>query len=97
MSTDNQAEQIEAGNQAEELLRTKAFGTTIDELVQATFNYFVNSKAEDTEGRERAYNHYQAINDIVATLQQRVQVRDNINEADAQDEDNDNNEANIKQ
>jgi len=96
MSTDNQAEQIEAGNQAEELLRTKAFGTTIDELVQSTFNYFVNSKTEDTEGRERAYNHYQAINDIVATLQQRVQVRDNINEGDAQDDDNDNN-ANNKQ
>lgn len=86
MSTQTQEEQIHAGNIAEELLSTEAFVSTIDELVQATFNFFVNSSPEDKEGRERAYTHYRAINDIVGTLRQRVQVRDGILEEIADDE-----------
>lgn len=86
MSTQTQEEQIHAGNAAEELLGSEAFTGTIDELVQATFAFFVNSEVQDTEGRERAFTHYRAINDIAATLQQRVQVRDGILESIADDE-----------
>ena len=42
--------------------------------------------ASDNEGRERAFTHYRAINDIVGTLRQRVQVRDGILEDIADDD-----------
>lgn len=66
------------GDEAEVLLKTPAFDATINQLVDTSFQAFVNSKPEDTKGRERSYSHYRALVDIVSTLQQRVSVRDEI-------------------
>jgi len=67
------------GDDADVLLKTPAFDATINQLVDTSFQAFVNSKPEDTQGRERSYSHYRALVDIVSTLQQRVAVRDEIN------------------
>ena len=67
------------GDDADVLLKTPAFDATINQLVDTSFQAFVNSKPEDTQSRERSYNHYRALLDIVSTLQQRVAVRDEIN------------------
>ena len=66
------------GDEADVLLKTPAFDATINQLVDTSFQAFVNSKPEDTQGRERSYSHYRALVDIVSTLQQRVSVRDEI-------------------
>ena len=66
------------GDEAEVLLKTPAFDATINQLVDSSFQAFVNSKPEDKEARERSYAHYRALVDIVSTLQQRVSVRDEI-------------------
>ena len=69
---------ISKGEAADVLLNTDAFSNTIDQMVQGTFQTFVNSKPEDTEVRERAYSHYSALVDIVSTLRQQVSVKDEI-------------------
>tara|TARA_B100000902_G_scaffold32252_3_gene38600 strand:- start:1088 stop:1360 length:273 start_codon:yes stop_codon:yes gene_type:complete len=69
---------ISKGEAADVLLNTDAFSNTIDQMVQGTFQTFVNSKPEDTEVRERAYSHYRALVDIVSTLRQQVSVKDEI-------------------
>ena len=80
---------IESGNAAEELLKTETFTKTINQLVDASFQTFCNSKAEEADARERAYHHYRGLVDIVNTLQQRVAVRDGINaKNDEQNSDN---------
>jgi len=61
---------LTAGDEAEELLRNG--------LVEATFQAFVNTAPEDAEGREKSYHHYRALVDIIHTLQQRVNVRNQV-------------------
>lgn len=73
-------ELVQAGDDAEVLLKTEAFNRTINNLVEATFQSFVNSKPEDTDARAASYNHYRAVVDLVSTLQQRVSVRDQIHD-----------------
>jgi len=76
---DQKEEQLcRMGDEAEVLLKTDAFDATVNQLVDATFQAFVNSKPDDKDARERAYAHYRALVDIVSTLQQRVSVRDEI-------------------
>ena len=75
---DQQMKLVEQGIAAQKLLAADAFNSTVNQLVDATFQAFANSKPEDSEGRERSYNHYRALVDIVSTLQQRVSVRDEI-------------------
>jgi len=76
----NQEEELlRLGDEAEILISNPAFNSTVNQLVDVSFQAFVNSKPEDKEGRERSYNHYRALVDIVSTLQQRVSVRDEIN------------------
>lgn len=70
---------IALGDQAEALLKQEVFNTTVNQLVEGTFQSFVNSKPENSSDREKAYAHYRALVDIVNTLQQRVSVRDEIN------------------
>lgn len=74
----NEDAMIDAGNDAETLLKNEVFNKTIDGLVQSTFQGFVNTAPEQTEEREKAYHHYRALVDIMHTLTQRVQVRDQI-------------------
>jgi hypothetical protein len=80
-----QEELVRMGDEAEVLIQNSAFNSTVNQLVELSFQTFVNSKAEDKEARERSYSHYRALVDIVATLQQRVAVRDEINAANAGD------------
>jgi|DEB0MinimDraft_10_1074344.scaffolds.fasta_scaffold197337_2 hypothetical protein len=73
------------GDEAELLLQTSAFNSTVNQLVEMSYQGFVNSKPNDYEEREQFYHHYRALVDIVSTLQQRVAIRDEImmkNEAD---------------
>lgn len=73
------------GDEAEIVLQTAAFNSTVNQLVDMSYQAFVNSKPDDYEGREQSYHHYRALVDIVSTLQQRVAIRDEImmkNEAD---------------
>ena len=69
---------IRMGEEAEALLKAEIFNKTVNGLVDASFQSFCNSKPEDKEQRERAYAHYRALVDIVATLQQRVAIKDEI-------------------
>jgi hypothetical protein len=74
-----QEELIRLGDEAEVLLKAAAFNSTINQLVEASFQAFCNSKADEKDARERSYTHYRALVDIVNTLQQRVAIRDEIN------------------
>tara|TARA_B100000287_G_scaffold122477_1_gene114341 strand:+ start:16358 stop:16621 length:264 start_codon:yes stop_codon:yes gene_type:complete len=76
---DKEEQLVVLGDQAEALLKQEVFNTTINQLVEGTFQSFVNSKPENSSKREEAYAHYRALVDIVNTLQQRVSVRDEIN------------------
>lgn len=78
MQQEKEEQLCRLGDEADVLLKTDAFNATVNQLVDASFQAFVNSKPEDSEGRERSYNHYRALVDIVSTLQQRVSVRDEI-------------------
>ena len=78
MQQEKEEQLCRLGDEADVLLKTDAFNATVNQLVDASFQAFVNSKPEDKEGRERSYNHYRALVDIVSTLQQRVSVRDEI-------------------
>lgn len=69
---------VSYGESADNLLNNNYFNKTVDNLVQSTFQAFVNSKLEDAEGRERTFAHYRALVDIVNTLRQQVSVRDEI-------------------
>lgn len=72
---------VVAGDEAEALLGASAFTSVINELVEQTFQTFVNTSPEDREKREQAYSHYRALVDVVNTLKQRVEVRNSIQEA----------------
>ena len=76
--TENELQMIKDGEDAEVLLGSETFNTTINSLVDAAFQNFVNSKPEQKEVRELSYNHYRALVEIVSTLQQRVAVKDQI-------------------
>ena len=50
----------------------------INNLVETSFQNFVNSKPDDGASRERTYQHYRALLDVTNTLHQRVAVRDEM-------------------
>ncbi len=66
------------GDAAELLLGNEAFNSTINSLVDQTFQTFANTKPDDSVGRDSSYHLYRALVDVVSTLQQRVSVRDEI-------------------
>ncbi len=74
----NDEQLVNLGNQAETLLNTEAFTTTISGLVDSTIQAFLGSSPDERAVRNKAYDHYRALSDIVATLKQQVEVRDNI-------------------
>lgn len=76
--TKNELQMIKDGEDAEVLLGSDTFNSTINNLVDQAFQNFVNSKPEQKEVRELSYNHYRALVEIVSTLQQRVAVKDQI-------------------
>ena len=69
---------VVAGDEARTILDSTAFNSVINELVERTFQSFVNTQPGDQDKREDAYSHYRALVDVVDTLKQRVQVRDSI-------------------
>lgn len=69
---------VTAGDEAEAVLSAPAFTSVVDSIVESAFSTFVNSQPDDTLKRENSYHHYRAIADVVNTLKQRVEVRDNI-------------------
>lgn len=69
---------INLGNEAEQLVNSEVFNKTINRMVEGSFQAFVNSKPEDTKARDKSYDHYRALVDIVNTLRHDVQVRDEI-------------------
>ena len=69
---------VHMGEAAEVLLDSEAFSTTVNQLVDASFQNFTNSTPDETVKREQSYQHYRALVDIVSTLRQRVQVKDEI-------------------
>ena len=80
---------VQQGDEAQALLETAAFNQVVNQLVEASFQTFTNTKPEENQTRERAYHHYRGLVDIVNTLQQRVAVRDEINaKNDKQNSDN---------
>jgi len=74
----NDDELIAAGDDAEVLLDNDVFNRTINSLVESTFSSFTATKPDQAAERETAYAFYRALVDIVHTLQQRVNVRDEI-------------------
>ena len=76
---------VEQGLAAQKLLAAEAFNSTINQLVDAAFQNFVNSKPEQNDIREASYHHYRALVEIVSTLQQRVQIKTEI---EANEDDN---------
>ena len=74
----NEDELIALGSDAEVLLNSSAFNTTVNALVDQTFHTFSNSPPDKPEDRETAHSSYRALVDIVNTLRQRVSVRDEI-------------------
>jgi hypothetical protein len=78
---------IKQGEDASFLLGNDIFNDTINSLVDAAFQQFVNSQPEQTDHRELSYHHYRALVEIVSTLQQRVAVKEQI-EAKGLDDNN---------
>ena len=66
------------GNDAEALLNTEAFTKTLNTTVDATVQAFLGSAPDEADKRTEAYGHYRALVDIVNTLRQQVEVRDQI-------------------
>ena len=89
----NEEEQLVLqGEAAEVLLNSEAFSSTVNSLVDASFQNFTNSTPDENEKREAAYHHYRALVDIVSTLRQRVQVKDEIAAKKSADDNNQNEE-----
>jgi len=74
------------GTDAETLLNTETFNRTVNTLVDASIQEFLSSKPEDEDQRRKAYHHYQALVDIVSTLKQQVEVRDQIDSKATEEE-----------
>ena len=85
---DQEEQLVRMGEEAEVLLATEAFSSTVNQLVDASFQNFSNSTPDENEKREAAYHHYRALVDIVSTLRQRVQVKDEIVTKKADDDNN---------
>ena len=85
---DQEEQLVRMGEAAEVLLDTEAFSSTINQLVDASFQNFTNSSPDESMKREAAYHHYRALVDIVSTLRQRVSVKDEIVSKKSADDNN---------
>ena len=69
---------VMAGDEAEALLKSSAFTSVVDQIVENSFSTFVNTQPLEEAERQSAYYHYRAIVDVVNTLKQRVDVRNTL-------------------
>lgn len=88
MSDQQEQVLVDQGHSAEQLLQSEVFSSTVNNLVDACFQQFVNTKPEDSTSRETAYNHYRALVDIINTLKQKVSVKDEIMSKNEEKHDN---------
>jgi len=75
---EKESDLILAGDEADSLLKNDVFNKVVNNLVEETFQRFVNTKPEEKDQREQSYYHYRALVGVVHTLQQQVSVRDEI-------------------
>ena len=74
------------GLEAEAFLTNPAFASAINEMSENIANAILASKIEETEKRERLYNLYLALSELIAMLSARVAIKENLAAA-AQDDD----------
>ena len=74
----NEEQLVNFGTEAETLLNTEAFSRTINSLIDGTVQAFYGSAPNEKDKRDQAYQHYRALVDIVSTLRQQVEVKDQI-------------------
>ena len=75
----NEEELVALGTDAEALLATEAFTRTINTMGHIDVQAFLASAPDEESKRTEAHGHYRALADIVNTLRQQVEVRDQIN------------------
>ena len=78
----NDEQLVEIVNEADVLLKNETFNKLLNMMVDGTVQSFLNSAEDEKSEREKAYNHYRALNDMVATLRQMVEVRDQVHAKD---------------
>ncbi len=69
---------IALGVDADNLLKNETFNKVLNRMVDGSFATFTSTKPEEKEKREKAYDHYRALVDIISTLKQDIQVKDEI-------------------
>lgn len=82
----NEEQLVALGTDAEALLATEAFTKTMNIMVDATVQAFLGSTPDEESKRTEAHAHYRALVDIVNTLRQQVEVRDQINAKNSETE-----------
>lgn len=85
--TNTDAQFIERGNAAENLLKSQEFTLAANELINYYITSFTNSKATDKETREASYHAVKAVQDMAGLLNQWVAIRDQIIDATRNEED----------
>ena len=82
----NEEQLVALGTDAEALLATEAFTKTMNTMVDVTVQTFLGSAPDEESKRTEAHAHYRALVDIVNTLRQQVEVRDQINAKNSETE-----------
>ena len=76
----NEEQLITLGNDSENLLKNEGFIRVMNLMMDSSIQNWAQSEVEDTAKREQSYSHFKALSDVIATLNQNVTVRDQINE-----------------
>lgn len=66
------------GVEAQEFLSNPAMASAINELSESIGNTMLNSAPEETDKRERLYHLHTALKELVAILNHRVSVKQNL-------------------
>ena len=74
----NEQELISQGEDAAALLGSEPFNRVVNKMVEQCFHNFVNSKPDENKERGITYYQYRALVDVVNTLKQHVQIKDEI-------------------
>lgn len=78
---------VKMGNDAEALLNNEIFISVMQDLMNAGSTSILRTTPDQKDMRERAYMFYVALNDILLTLNTRVQNRDEeLNPSEKTDE-----------
>ena len=86
--TDEEMKLLQEGTDAKEALQNPAIASAINSLSEALANSILNTKPEDSAKREMLFNVHLALRELVAILNQRVNVKENL-ESQMVEEEND--------